>query len=71
MAKNTRVIQVGKPTHMKLKNGSTACGLVGAQYAAYDARDVNCLSCMKTHRYAILQLRGQGEGQNLNQGETL
>ena len=52
MAENTRVIQVGKPTHMKLKNGSTACGLVGAQYAAYDARYVNCLSCMKTRRYA-------------------
>lgn len=44
-------IRVGKPTHLKLSDGSTACGLVGAQYAAYDPRDVDCERCRRTVVY--------------------
>ena len=37
------------PTHFRPTNDNiSACGIVHPQYAAYDGRDVNCLSCRKT-----------------------
>ena len=48
MRKGIRV-GIGKPIHFRPTNRNvTACGLVGAEYAAYDPRDVDCLRCRKT-----------------------
>jgi len=47
-----RIIRVGKPIHYRPgQDGITACGLVGAEYAAFDPRDVECLNCRKTAAY--------------------
>ena len=46
-------MKIGKPTHMKLKNGATACGIVGATHSTYDARGVNCLRCQRTKAYKV------------------
>jgi len=45
------VIMQGVPTHLLLNNRATACGLVGARFAAYDPRDCDCANCMKTDKY--------------------
>lgn len=55
-----RILRLGKPTHLKLKNGATACGLVGAERAAYDPRDVECLRCRKSPLFKRA-LNGNGE----------
>lgn len=46
-----RVIQVGKPIHLKLKGGSTSCGLMGKHDAVYDPRHVTCFRCLRTKEF--------------------
>ena len=50
-----KVIKIGKPTHYRPNNKNvTACGVISPEYFAYDARDVDCLRCMKTKKYKSL-----------------
>jgi hypothetical protein len=52
--RTTKIIMLmGKPTHFAIKNNVTACGLIGKHYSAHDARDCNCLNCMKTKAYKV------------------
>lgn len=62
---NRRIIQVGKPTHLKVAGTTgpdgnriywTACGLIGTPThgAAFDPRDVDCLNCRKTRQFTYL-----------------
>lgn len=45
---------IGKPLHFSpKKKGHTACGLVGAEYTAYDARDCDCIRCKRTLAYRV------------------
>jgi len=45
---------IGKATHFRPNNRNlTACGMVWAEFQAYDARDVDCLRCIKTKKYRI------------------
>lgn len=51
-----RLIQVGRPVHMRVKSNAsheTACGLIGSsgKLSAWDARDVECGLCRKTKAY--------------------
>jgi hypothetical protein len=55
-----RIIRVGKPTHFMKKTKqignsvtySTACGLGSIGFsAAFDPRDVDCLTCLNTRAY--------------------
>lgn len=56
------IISIGKPTHFKVANSSTACGLHGnTHYAAWDGRDVECLRCRKTKAWK----KYMGEGKEL------
>ena len=46
------VIRIGRPVHWRPTSANvTACGLVGAELAAYDVRDVECLTCRNTRLY--------------------
>ena len=44
---------IGKPLHLKLTNGATACGIIGVAYAAHDPRETDCLRCRRTRIYKI------------------
>ena len=45
---------IGRPIHYRPTNKNvSACGVVNPLYAAYDARDCNCLRCKKTARYKV------------------
>jgi len=47
-------MKIGIPTHFRPTNKNvSACGIVGPKYSAYDARDVDCIRCMKTEAYRI------------------
>ena len=47
-----QIIKIGKPVHFRPDNKNiSACGIINPQYMAYDARDVNCLRCIKTKKY--------------------
>jgi hypothetical protein len=49
-----KIIAIGKPTHYRPKNDNvSACGVIAPDYAAYDPRDCNCVSCRKTKVYKI------------------
>jgi hypothetical protein len=48
------MMTLGKPTHFRISKNRTACGLIGTiELAAYDARDCNCIRCMKTKKYKV------------------
>ena len=47
-------MKIGKPTHYRPNNRNvSACGIVSPDYAAYDARDCDCLLCIKTDKYKV------------------
>ena len=47
-----RVIRIGRPCHFRPKQENvSACGVVTPPYSAWDARDCDCLRCMKTKAY--------------------
>ena len=45
------IVNIGKPIHLRVGAGATACGLFGSHMAAWDARDVECERCKKTKAY--------------------
>jgi hypothetical protein len=47
-------LTIGKPCHFRPNNNNvSACGIINPVYAAYDARDCDCLRCKKTLKYKI------------------
>ena len=47
-------MKIGKPCHFRPSNrNESACGIVNPIYAAYDARDCDCLRCQKTKKYKV------------------
>ncbi len=57
-----QIMILGKAVHFRpnQKNVS-ACGIIGPDYSAYDARDCNCLQCIKTKEYQVY-LNGKDKG---------
>ena len=48
------MIKLGKPCHLLTKDGaSSECGVPCPDYGAHDARDVDCLRCMRGKRYKV------------------
>lgn len=48
------IIYGGKPTHFRPNNeNKSACGVVCPEFAGYDARDCDCLRCIRSHAYRV------------------